>query len=423
MSPATPRCSSFRLSRIGAVGTVLAASAALAVAGTPAASAESLTLSSATAFSVQYRGNGHGHGLSQYGARGAAQAGLTYQQILAFYYPGTKLVATKSRLIRVRLSGTGSTLTVAAASKTTLTGVKGYLPTKGVARYRLIAGAGTTVTLQRLGTAKGSVYKTVRTKLPNRAEFFRAGGAPLRVYMSDHQSTSFNGRLRAVRSGAHVYVVNRLSLDRYTAAVAPREMPATWETAAFRAQSVAARTYGKYAVDHPSNSEYDICDTTQCQVYGGYAHYDTDGTLLWTGNPAVARATSNRVLEYRGATAFTQFSASNGGWTVAGGQPYMVAKADPYDTAASGDPYLNKTKKVTVAALAKYFGLATVSTIALSTRDGHGAWGGRVLTGYVAGTNKTGKAVSVPVDGFDLQAFFGLGTTWYRVLPAAPTAS
>ena len=36
-------------------------------------------------------GYGHGHGMSQYGAQGAALQGLTYQQILAFYYPGTTL--------------------------------------------------------------------------------------------------------------------------------------------------------------------------------------------------------------------------------------------------------------------------------------------------------------------------------------------
>src|SRR5690606_18341874 len=36
-------------------------------------------------------GYGHGHGMSQYGAAGAARKGLTAAQILAFYYPGTKL--------------------------------------------------------------------------------------------------------------------------------------------------------------------------------------------------------------------------------------------------------------------------------------------------------------------------------------------
>jgi len=32
-------------------------------------------------------GFGHGHGMSQYGAYGAAKQGLTYRQIIGFYYP------------------------------------------------------------------------------------------------------------------------------------------------------------------------------------------------------------------------------------------------------------------------------------------------------------------------------------------------
>lgn len=42
-------------------------------------------------FTFEGRGNGHGIGLSQYGAKGMAEAGFTYDQILAHYYPGTTL--------------------------------------------------------------------------------------------------------------------------------------------------------------------------------------------------------------------------------------------------------------------------------------------------------------------------------------------
>lgn len=38
-------------------------------------------------------GYGHGVGMSQYGANGAAKAGMTYRQILSHYYPGTSLVS------------------------------------------------------------------------------------------------------------------------------------------------------------------------------------------------------------------------------------------------------------------------------------------------------------------------------------------
>src|ERR1700761_2518908 len=44
-----------------------------------------------TSFTFSGHGYGHGVGMPQYGAQGAALAGLTYQQILARYYPGTSL--------------------------------------------------------------------------------------------------------------------------------------------------------------------------------------------------------------------------------------------------------------------------------------------------------------------------------------------
>ena len=76
---------------------------------------------------------------------------------------------------------------------------------------------------------------------------------------------------------------------------------------------------------------YQICDTTSCQVYGGFsAEYASTNTAI--------DATGCQVrLDAAGQPAFTQFSSSNGGWTAAGSQPYLVAQEDPYD-GWSGNP-------------------------------------------------------------------------------------
>src|SRR6266487_267640 len=55
-------------------------------------------------------GWGHGVGMSQYGAYGYAQHGSTYQQILAHYYPGTKLGPAPVSTIRVLLADKKKTL-------------------------------------------------------------------------------------------------------------------------------------------------------------------------------------------------------------------------------------------------------------------------------------------------------------------------
>ena len=46
-----------------------------------------------TNVTISTTGFGHGVGMSQYGANGAAKAGLSYRQILSHYYPGTSLIS------------------------------------------------------------------------------------------------------------------------------------------------------------------------------------------------------------------------------------------------------------------------------------------------------------------------------------------
>jgi stage II sporulation protein D len=406
----------------GVLAALLGASLAMTVSASQAG-AETLPVTATGKFVVEMRGNGHGHGMSQYGARGAALAGLYYPQIAAFYYPGTALTTIPDGRIRVKISNAGSRVTVAGAADLTITGSTDALPSDGVLRYRLEAGTHTRLWLQKLDAAAGSTWTTVRMGLPNGTEFHRAGGGPARLYAPDGTSTAYFGYLRAVRNtpsgqAGGVTIVNRVGYDHYAAGVVPSEMPTSWPRPAVRAQAVAARTYGVYAVEHPQSADYDICDTTMCQVYGGQAHYDAAGNLVSTEYLPASLATSNQVLKYKGATIFSQFSASDGGWTVDGGQPYLSAQADQYDSVASGDPYLSYRTTFSVATLAKAFGLAKVSEIAVTKRDGNGVWNGRMLAGYVKGTDSLGQPKTVTMTGFEFAAALGLGTTWLRLLAA-----
>jgi stage II sporulation protein D len=54
-----------------------------------------------TRFDIRHEGNeaiftglgwGHGVGLCQWGAKGMAEQGFTYKQILSHYYPGTEII-------------------------------------------------------------------------------------------------------------------------------------------------------------------------------------------------------------------------------------------------------------------------------------------------------------------------------------------
>jgi SpoIID/LytB domain protein len=414
---------SARPHRAARIGTAAILALAGVGAGFGTAPANALVVQPTGSLRVTMLGIGHGHGMSQYGARGAAMAGLTAPRIVAFYYPGTKLVQRADSRIRVQLSDVGPRLTVAPAADLVVTGVTGPLPTAGVRRYRLVPGSGTGLWLEKQGTAPGSRWRLAQAKLPNGANFHRAGWGAVRVAVPGGSSRDYFGYLTAWRTTATgtsggVDTVNKVSLDNYTAGVVSEEMPTSWQRAAVNAQAIAARTYGAYAVDHPRSRHYDICDTNYCQVYGGHAHYDAAGHTVWTDYPRAATATTNQVLEYQGAAIFAEFGASDGGWTVDGGQPYLVSKQDPYDNTASGDPYLFYKKRMSVSSLAGYFGLAKVTSVVITKRDGNGTWNGRVLAGVVEGTDGQGRAAQASATGYDFAAALGLGTTWFNLASA-----
>jgi peptidoglycan hydrolase-like amidase len=143
-------------------------------------------------------------------------------------------------------------------------------------------------------------------------------------------------------------------------------------------------------------------------------HYGPHGKRVWVDDPQAAKDSAGKVLTYHGGVIFAQFSASNGGWTAAGGKPYLVAARDPYDVKRSGDPFLSYTRKVAVSSVARYYGLSKVTKIVVTKRDGHGAGGGRVLAGYVYGSRgKTAKRVATTGD--DLNWALGAGTTWFTL--------
>ena len=370
-------------------------------------------------WTVSGHGNGHGHGLSQYGAQGAALAGLNYKSILAFYYQGTSLVTAASVTVRVLLTGPTDVVSVAYQSGMTLTWTGGsYAIPAGATQWRLVPW-GTGLALQQL---VGSTWSYAKTGLPTQA-YFSAGTKAIRYVRSATTSIDYRGTVGALRSGANVLPINRVGLDDYTRGVVPREMPSSWQTEAVRAQSVAARTYVRYAVEHNAAQPYDICDTTNCQVYGGAAQYSngvSTGVGEATASNDAVTATANQVLTYAGHTIFSQFSAADGGWTVDGGQPYLVAKADPYEQRAGG-PWFAWSRSVSAATVAAAYGLARVTQLQITGRDGHGDWGGRVNTAVVIGVTAGGATSSVPVTGFSLASAMGLPHNWFIIDKSPPS--
>lgn len=358
-------------------------------------------------------GFGHGRGMSQYGAQGAALKGLTWQQIIGFYYPGTT-IGSAGGDIRVRLTTVPDSrdLTVLRASgllvRDLADGRVWQLPT-GPDLWRLHVTNGNDVQVWYHDGGGWHVWT-----IPGRGTTLRGEGEfqarqPLAVW-GNRGTLHYRERLRTVASfGATSLrrsIVNVLSLDKYVQGVVPKEMPASWEPAAVQAQAVAARSYAVRHRNSAGSRWFDVDDTTSYQVYGG-VEYE-----VAAANQAVA-ATAGKVVLYRGSVALTEFSASSGGYSAGGTSlPYQQVKADPYD-GVPPNPYHSWAETVGVSALEdRYPGIGELLRIEVTQRDRGGEWGGRITQAVLHG-----RRGEVTVTGNTLRSAWGLYSDWFAPDP------
>ena len=373
--------------------------------GTQKSTVDQKSIGSASSVTFKGHGYGHGIGMSQWGAYGGAQKGAMASKILATYYPGTSL-ASRSKYIRVHVTADndGSTAVKAKSGLKFLQGSRSItLPAsvsgRKVSHWRIEPYASN----KRQSTLRyksGSTWRTYQSLVWNGQADFAA--STMQLVLPGGKTVTYRHKLRAARPSSTSTVrrtVNVLHLNDYTRGVVAREVPASWPNQALRAQAIAARTYGLRSIS--SGGWYDICDTTSCQVYGGVSaeHSRT--------NSAVA-STSNRVLLYQGSPAFTQFSASSGGYTNKGSQPYLKPVNDPWDnnSANKNHSWSQSVKKSTIQS--KYPSIGTLKSVKVTKRNGHGAKGGRVVSLQIIGSKKT-----VTISGTDARWAFGLKSDWF----------
>lgn len=384
--------------RLGTLTALLLLAALLPAA--PAA-AQTWQVPRSADLTIVGHGYGHGHGMSQWGAEGAARKGRTHRQILRFYYPGLSFGKARGQ-VKVLISadttrdvvvGDRSRLTLRKASGGRTWNLAKARPAAKKWRIKPLSGRRSEVSFR---TSRWQRFKVLRGNTQ-----LSAGGAPLTLHLPGGDRVQYRGTLRSVKGDT----VNLLPLDQYLKGVVPSEViAAAWHQQAIRAQAVAARTYAAYERAHPIAGHYQICDTQQCQVYGGHsAEYPTS-------NKAV-EATRGTVLLAGGKPAFTQFSSSSGGWTSRGSFSYLPARKDPYDGAAKNNPWHDWTVPLTDRDIEDQWpGLGELTAITTTDRDGNGEWGGRVGTVVLEGTEAT-----VRVSADDFRFLMGLYSTWFTV--------
>ncbi len=142
---------------------------------------------------------------------------------------------------------------------------------------------------------------------------------------------SYRGGAEMVYAGSGVMtVINVVGFNDYLCGVVPREMPASFEPEALKAQAVCARNYAIMNMGRFSSYGFDVTDDTNCQVYGGLsAENERTSTAV--------RQTNSDLLMYGDEPVCTYFSSMSGGRTEAckdvwsADIPYLCGVEDPYE--------------------------------------------------------------------------------------------
>jgi SpoIID/LytB domain protein len=258
-------------------------------------------------------GYGHGVGLSQYGAKGRAEAGQGFGRILRTYYRGVGFKRLPNDNIRVLL---------------------GNKVRRGA--FDVVVRSGRTATLRNVKTG-GTVNLRpgrYRTKFLPRRDAYRVTDISRRrsvglytgpiVYRPSSggplvfRNTDYRGALLVRDTNRRLFLINVLRKELYLRGVVPREMPSSWDMDALKSQAVAARSFASAT---QSGGAFDFFDDTRDQVYGG-ASAETRRTNI------AVRRTSRLHAVYNGRPITAFFHSSNGGTTE--DSRYVFGNAVPY---------------------------------------------------------------------------------------------
>lgn len=407
---------------VAVVATGLTAILGVEAIGAPAAAAQ-------TSFTFNGGGWGHGVGMSQYGAKGRADAGHTAAQILEAYYPGAALETRSVGGPRVKLGDpTGSDLSTSGGP---IYGTPDGGPTA------VIANAGERLSLRMFGTAL--ISQRVDNG-PGPVNVLTTGGTRYTISWDPGQTLSVgltgrayaHGSIRVIPASAtYGMIVQGLTMQQYLYGLG--EMPASWAAEALRAQAVAGRTYAanKMAARASQTTDWDVAASVSDQVYNGTTQSSGTNGANWV---AAVDATDGQVLMSGGQPIQAFYSSSNGGhsersdYVFTAGLPYLTATPDSFDQ-NSANPNASWSRTFTGDELGAWFsaaGRGAVGSVTAVTIGGNVGASGRVdkatftVTGTAGTTTMTGNQFRSAINGGSPNDRDLLSTKFGPGLPPTP---
>ena len=214
-------------------------------------------------------------------------------------------------------------------------------------------------------------------------------------------------------SNGSITVINYVGVEDYVKGVLPYEIDPSWPAEAQKAQAVCARSFALGT--HKHGDEYDLCNTTNCQVYLG-ANRATEAS------DAAVNATKGETLSYNGSPVIGYFYSSDGGATedaanVWGGDyAYLKGKADPYE-----DPNKDRWSVTLTASEIQQklneagYSIGTVANVQVTKRTATDN------VNEVTVTDTSGK--SVTISRSSVRTVFGLKSIRYTITPVGGSAN
>jgi len=257
-------------------------------------------------FEIKGGGTEHGLGLSQYGAKGMARQGKSYQEILKHYYRGIKIGKVKHNpqvRIGIVLSGKGGILEVISGEYK-------------IGNYELGVGDWVNITPSEVNIYQNE--KLIKTYQNNRTQRIKPQSSTS-IIQVDYKKSYFNkyyGEIKVIKEGNGLVTVNTLPMEEYLKGVVVAEVPYSWPREAIKAQALAARSYAYKHIG--SSGNYDMDDSTSYQVYIGAYHRARSNHVI--------DESRGQVITDQGSIISAYYFSTSGGWTennenIWGGRP------------------------------------------------------------------------------------------------------
>lgn len=286
-------------------------------------------------------------------------------------------------------------------------------------------------TKEELGSFKAKEKVTVTVKEGAIAVNGRPVAArAIAVQLADQPAAAVEVNRRAYRGSVAIHrtvgkggltVVNTLPVEEYLYGIIAREISPAWPLEAVKAQAVAARTYALHSMGKHKDDGYDVCATTDCQVYGGKTAEDSRAIKA-------VDDTRGMVVTYQGKPIAAYFHGSGGGYTEnsenvwGAAYPYLRGVPD-FDQSSPHHKWEKAmtAKEVETALESAGINVGVLRTIELSPLAKPPVFApDRGVSGRLKEVRLTGSSGSVTVSGAKLRTVLGLNSSLFDVKITLP---